>query len=545
MTSILFVLDSEVISALEPGTIAISPSKDSWNDFGFRIRVDIAFCIRPGTGGQLLVSGFFGFVQSADREYDVRLLEKLLKGAPDNRLLVSDIPKFFTMLPDMRTYREVVSFLGPKEAADALVAINDVVAADEGLVGSTSLRAAKETAVFKQAFLRSSEAFFAWANAGPILRGLEYEEFGQISGDFNIHFQLDGRPNEHELSFRFDIKDDILPKRFVVLIGKNGVGKSQALGSIARAALEGGQEMTDARGGRPSLNRLLAFSPTSTSSTVFPTERRRSSRVWYRRFALANLGGMRVRHTTSELIMQLARSDEQIRANKRFNLFINAIRAIDDWRELGLRTANLSEPDVLLEDLQSGGEQARIMRFGSIDLRREPVRVINGRPFPLSSGEHSFLRFAAIASLHIENGTLVLLDEPETHLHPNFISQFVAVLNNLLEQTGSVAIIATHSVYFVREAFEDQVIVLRSEVDRTIRVERPTLKTFGADVGAISYFVFGEDEPSRLAKQVEDRVANGSLSWSEIFENYKDELSLELLGEIRSRIEPQTPIRSK
>jgi len=341
------------------------------------------------------------------------------------------------------------------------------------------------------------------------------------------------------------LRHDKLPKRFAVMIGKNGVGKSQALGNIARAALAGSKKMTDANGDRPFLNRLLAFSPTSTSSSVFPTERTRNPRVWYRRFALAHLGGVRKRHTTAELILHLARSEEQIRTNKRYQLFLNAIQAIDDWQELGLRTSARYEPVIPLEDLQAGGEQERIEKFSLIDLRREPVRIIDGRHYPLSSGEHSFVRFAAIASLYIENGTLVLLDEPETHLHPNFISQFVSVLDKLLEQTGSAAIIATHSVYFVREAFEDQVIVLRSEKDRSIQVERPSLKTFGADVGAISYFVFGEDEPSRLAQQVEDRIADSSSSWPEILENYKDDLSLELLGEIRARIEPSTPVRRK
>jgi energy-coupling factor transporter ATP-binding protein EcfA2 len=175
--------------------------------------------------------------------------------------------------------------------------------------------------------------------------------------------------------------------------------------------------------------------------------------------------------------------------------------------------------------------------FGSIEEGQEPKRLVQNRAYPLSSGELSFVRFAALASLYIENSSLLLFDEPETHLHPNFISQFVALLDSLLKQTGSAAIIATHSAYFVREAFEDQVRVLRSEKDRWVRAETPRLRTFGADVGTISYFVFGEEEPSRLAKQVEDTIAGKKLPWREIFDEYKDELSLELLGEIRAKVE--------
>ena len=48
--------------------------------------------------------------------------------------------------------------------------------------------------------------------------------------------------------------------------------------------------------------------------------------------------------------------------------------------------------------------------------------------------------------------------------------------------------------------------------------------------------VFGEDQPSRLANDVERRIAKSSDDWEEVFTRYKDELSLELLGEIRARL---------
>ena len=240
---------------------------------------------------------------------------------------------------------------------------------------------------------------------------------------------------------------------------------------------------------------------------------------------------------TADLIVQLARATERIGDSGRFEIFMKGIQAIEGHAELALLTKDAAHPIVFLERLQIGREQALLERFASIDVRRDVVRVIDRETYPLSSGELGFVRFAALAALHIENSSLLLFDEPETHLHPDFISQFVAVLNRLLEQTGSAAIIATHSVYFVREAFEDQVTVLRSGPDRSIAVETPHLRTFGADVGAISYFVFGEDEPSRLAKAVEERIASRAKSWEDAFAEYKDHLSLDLLGEIRAEIE--------
>lgn len=163
--------------------------------------------------------------------------------------------------------------------------------------------------------------------------------------------------------------------------------------------------------------------------------------------------------------------------------------------------------------------------------------MVGGEGYPLSSGEISFLKFAAQASLHIENGSLLLLDEPETHLHPNFISRFVSLLDGLLEATGSAAIIATHSAYFVREVFREQVTVLSVDSENIVTAQHPKLRTFGADVGAISYFVFGEDEPSRLAEEVERRLIGNGVPWPQVYESYKDELSLEMLNGLRAAIE--------
>lgn len=544
MNKVIFALDRPVLPSAEPGTIVISPTRESWNDFGFRVRVDITIFTDISPDSLLYLTGFFGFIGDTKNTSDTRLLEQILNAAPHKRLEAKRFPAFFTMLSDMGAYRDIVAYLGPDVATKTLLSINDVVATDEGTTSPSWFRLAKESVVFNQAFLRSSEAFFAWANAGSVLYGLEHEDVGRISDTFNIRFQLAGRPNEHNLSFKFDVNEAILPRRFAVVIGENGVGKSQTLGNIAKAALDGSKELTDGEGGRPYLNRLLAFAPTSTTSSVFPNDRRRNPKVWYRRFALGHPGGTRGRYTTAELILRLGRSEQHIGGRSRLELFLTAIGAIDSWPELGLRTSLGYHSDfIYLGDLLNGREQERLERFSAIDLRREPVRIIDGLHYPLSSGEQSFLRFAAIASLYIENGTLVLLDEPETHLHPSFISQFVAVLNNLLELTGSAAIIATHSVYFVRESFEDQVIVLRSRKDRSIVAERTKLKTFGADVGSISYFVFGEDEPSRLAAEAERRIAKSSSSWEDIFEHYKDEVSLDLLAEIRARLDPPKPAR--
>lgn len=521
---------------LPPSTILVVPSSDGWNDFGHHTRVDYRIRMRSESE-PTKASGFIGFINpDADRN-GKDLLQLLVSTQGESTVTATTDHRFFTMLPDMESYRRLVQALDADDATSALTALNDLVALNEFESTAPILDLATQSQVFSLSFMRSSDSYFAYKNAGPLLRGLSSEQTGVLSPALAIRFQLPGRQNEHDLRFSFNHAAD-LPKRIAVVIGKNGVGKSQTLGRIARAALDGTEALTDGTdGGRPLINRLLAFAPTNEAESVFPTDKRKRPRIWYQRYSMNRSRRSRRNDYLSDLIVQVARSTQMVASKSRWEIFTEALSAITKADELHLPTRSTSSAYVPLANLPQGAEQRVLERFASIDVKREPTRVVAGEGYPLSSGEISFLKFAAQVSLHIENGSLLLLDEPETHLHPNFISRFVSLLDGLLEATGSAAIIATHSAYFVREVFREQVTVLSVDSDNMVRAQRPKLRTFGADVGAISYFVFGEDEPSRLAGEVERRLLASGTPWPQIYAEYKDELSLEMLNGLRAAIE--------
>lgn len=533
---VLFARRAALGMDLPPGTILVVPSSDEWNDFGHHMRVDYRIRMRS-TNEAVHESGFIGFLNPAADRNGKDLLQQLVSTQDESTVEATSDHHFFTMLPDMEAYRRLVQTLDADDATAALTALNDLVALNEFKSTVSILNLATQTEVFSLAFMRSSDSFFAYKNAGPLLRGLSSEQTGILSPTLAVRFQLPGRQNEHDLRFRFDHAAD-LPKRIAVIIGKNGVGKSQTLGRIARAAIDGTAVLTDGTdGGRPLINRLLAFAPTNEAESVFPTDKRKRPRIWYQRYSMNRSRRSRRNDYLSDLIVQVARSTQMVASKSRWKIFTEALSAISKFDELHLPTYSKSGSYVPLAKLPQGAEQRVLERFASIDVKKEPVRVVGDEGYPLSSGEISFLKFAAQVSLHIENGSLLLLDEPETHLHPNFISRFVSLLDGLLEVTGSAAIIATHSAYFVREVFREQVTVLSVNSENMVQAQRPKLRTFGADVGAISYFVFGEDEPSRLAVEVEHRLIAKQVPWPQIYAEYKDELSLEILNRIRASIE--------
>jgi ABC-type methionine transport system ATPase subunit len=132
------------------------------------------------------------------------------------------------------------------------------------------------------------------------------------------------------------------------------------------------------------------------------------------------------------------------------------------------------------------------------------------QPRALSSGEHALLRLSAQMAASVETGSLLLLDEPETHLHPNYISVLMSVVHSLLDKTNSAAIIATHSAYIVREVGKTKVNVLSVE-NRIPDCGRPLMQTFGASIDSISQFVFGDsDQTHRFQQSLEKWLAGGA-----------------------------------
>ncbi len=142
----------------------------------------------------------------------------------------------------------------------------------------------------------------------------------------------------------------------------------------------------------------------------------------------------------------------------------------------------------------------------------------------------------------IEEKTLVIIDEPESHLHPPLISAFIRALSVLLSNRNAVGIIATHSPVLLQEVPKLCVSILtRLRLEGSI--ERPEQETFGENIGTLTREVF-DLEVSRsgfhdlLAKAVES-----GKSYDEIIKEYSEQIGGEaraiLKGMVYRRDHPQ------
>lgn len=517
--------------------INIYPDKNNFNDFGLDSKVFIDI-VDKETNKNISLPGFIGFIEDYKDLNGKYALDAISKNIEKLSLLNEKPYFFFTMLRELKDYRELVENYGVEEANKILFAINDITLTVRDSESQRYKNVALGTDIFNKSFIRNSESYFAYKNSSSVVKGLNYESVGLLSKNIT----LSSKEVQHPvLSFNFDHHSE-LPKRVSILIGENGVGKSQLLRKIALAAIKGTDEISECDEAentinRVLINRLLAFSPTNESKSVFPSDKIIKSKIWYRRFSLNRTPSRRNDINTNDIIIELARSNENIRGLSRFEIFEKAILNLRNYFELALPLKGSNRQPLYIRDLNDYSEERRLQNFRAVDLSKDPVRYIQGKSHPLSSGEISFIRFCSQICANIENGTLVLLDEPETHLHPAFINKFFAILDTLLSLTGSSAIIATHSVYFIREVFKEQVTVLRKGENGILQLEKPRLSTFGANIGNISYFVFGESEPTDVLLRVKRKILKEKMSWSEVYNKYKDDFSINVLTQLRNEIE--------
>ena len=95
----------------------------------------------------------------------------------------------------------------------------------------------------------------------------------------------------------------------------------------------------------------------------------------------------------------------------------------------------------------------------------------------------------------VEEKTLVIIDEPEEHLHPPLVSALIRALSSLLTYRNGVGVIATHSPVIVQEVPKDCVWILR-RVGEELIAERPEIETFGENLGVLTSEIFGYEVPN-------------------------------------------------
>lgn len=88
-----------------------------------------------------------------------------------------------------------------------------------------------------------------------------------------------------------------------------------------------------------------------------------------------------------------------------------------------------------------------------------------------------------------ERKSIVLIDEPESHLHPPLLAAFMHSVRLLLEANDAFAVVATHSPVVVQETLGRHVSVL-NRIGDVITILPPRIETYGESIGELTDEVF-------------------------------------------------------
>jgi len=153
----------------------------------------------------------------------------------------------------------------------------------------------------------------------------------------------------------------------------------------------------------------------------------------------------------------------------------------------------------------------------------------------MSSGHKIVLLTVTRLVETVKERSLVLLDEPEAHLHPPLLSAFVRALSDLLIERNGVAVIATHSPVVLQEVPRACVWKLRRS-GRVTAVDRPDIETFGENVGVLTREIFGLEVTRAGFHRVLEETVDAGHSYEEVLERFGGRLGGEAKALVRGLI---------
>jgi predicted ATPase len=347
-------------------------------------------------------------------------------------------------------------------------------------------------------------------------------------------------------SLTFDVVPDSNPPTNIhVLIGRNGVGKTQLLHQMTTAlvadnlpsAKQGSfQPDTDEESGEKMFANLVsvtfsAFDPFIQLSELSEKDRK----INYAYIGLkreSNTGaGFGTPKSAAMLENEFAKSVAACLGNARQARWLRAVRTLE--ADPIFRDANV--PGLLEEDAEYTESSQLNDEQGEKRFRRRAAALYR----PLSSGHKLVLMTVTQLVEAVEERTLVLLDEPEAHLHPPLLAAFIRALSDLLVDRNGVAIMATHSPVVLQEVPLTCAWKLRRAGNSMI-AERPSIETFGENVGVLTREVFGLEVTEAGYHQLLRQAVAEADSYEDVLSAFDQALGMEARALVRALLLART-----
>lgn len=510
-----FVIGKNEINLASQDAIILVP--DGWDDFDYKTSFDVYCTIN----NQKINLG------TTKIGYNGQLPGRTLTKIPNNFTTLSE--DWFSLGQDVDFYKNIKKHLGHKKGTELLTALRDAS------ISNLYFDKAKDEMVFRKSLMRDVSTSSIFGQFSRIIQGKP-----ELTS-FSFSYSEPKDPSHAGVNLYFQVEPASKPPTNVhVLIGANGVGKTTILNNMVGAITEkhnnlappGTFHSTNLWGIKFPLPSDYFSSVISVSFSAFDPfippsdqpDRTQGIAYFYIGMKQARQGGNFAPPKTSsdfekELFESIGSCFSQPAKRERW---FTAIKQLES-------DSNFGDMD-LSKDRKLPAEEGLIVA-------KQKIRG-------MSSGH--FIVLLTISKLvdKVEEKTLVLLDEPESHLHPPLLSAFTRALSDLLYERNGVAIIATHSPVVAQEVPRSCVWKL-TRIRAEGRSDRPDIETFGENVGVLTREIFGlEVSKSGFHSVLQDLVNRGG-TFDQILDEYDEQLGFEAQAILRTLVRVRDKYQAK
>lgn len=414
----------------------------------------------------------------------------------------SDLNENFFSLGQDESYYQILKELDDEIGYSILTALKDIAYNLDLFDKSQNERVTRVSLLRDVPVNTVKEQFNRLAHGGEELTSYDFTYTAPKPKNSDLYLRL---------SFNVQPKSNP-PSNVHVVIGRNGVGKTHLLNNILNSLLS--SENTTKYGIFDATKATLFANVVSVSFSAFDeTEPVKEQKDKTKGLQYSYIGLKRIK-----------KGDEKDNLPKSplmlTNEFIKSLRncKLGTKKERWLNAITLLTSDPMFHE----ADIVNLINLDEQNFETQTKEIFK----KLSSGHKIVLLTITRLVETVKEKTLVMLDEPESHLHPPLLSAFIRSLSELLIHRNGVAIIATHSPVILQEVPKSCAWILnRSGI--SAKAERPERETFGENVGTLTHEVFGlEVTNAGFYNLLKDSV-NENDNYEELLSSFNNQLSSE------------------
>ena len=341
---------------------------------------------------------------------------------------------------------------------------------------------------FRHSLLRDNSADIALNLGRYVLAGFDPDE----RVNFTYNTQLAYAPD-----FNFNIKFDFGRinqednfNRVIAIIGENGAGKTSLLSNLAKSIAN--QQKDCFLPHYPMFTKVVA-----ASYSIFDKFYDIDARAFNFEYC-----GM---HNNEGGLMDL----EQLKARHKRNA--ETINALNRGLCLKKFLDNIL-PNDMLESLFE--KDRRETRF--------KYNVYEDYYGKMSSGQTMLTNLIIDITANVRSNCLIMIDEPEVHLHPNAITQIINVVNLVCDRFSSCCIMATHSPLVIQSLLSRNVLIMERDIDGIPVVRQMRVESLGENLTTINEEIFSNGQRDKYYRQLIKKAVEGKESMEQVLQELQN-----------------------